>query len=175
MLKCLERKRDELRLEAREDCLCISVGEQKLWHFRANRILSTHTISSSRAPTSHLPGSLGTPTGLHRIAERIGGDAPTGTVFKARRPLGYAWQDAPEPLRAENLITSRILWLDGLEEGKNRGPGCDTHARHIYIHGTNQEDKIGTRNSHGCILLRNADMVALFDAVPPDTLVWIND
>ena len=165
----------ELRLEAREDCLCVSVGEQKLWHFRRGKIRSAHAVSTSRAPASCVPDSLGTPTGLHRVAERIGGGAPAGTVFKGRQPLGFAWQDAPEALRGENLITSRILWLDGLEEGKNRGAGCDTHARYIYIHGTNQEGRIGTRNSHGCILLGNADMVALFDAVPPDTLVWIAD
>lgn len=95
-------------------------------------------------------------------------------VFKARLPLGFSFADAPEEMQKENLITSRILWLDGLEEGRNRGPGCDTHARYVYIHATNQEDKIGTPNSHGCVLLNNANMIALFNAISPAAFVWIS-
>lgn len=132
-------------------------------------------ISTSRAEPSCVPDSLGTPRGLHQIAEKIGAGEPIGTVFKGRTPLGFVWQNAPEPLRDENLITSRILWLDGLEAGKNRGAGCDTHSRYVYIHGTNQEGKIGTRNSHGCVLLRNADMLSVFDAAPTGAFVWIGD
>lgn len=173
LLRELETRRIELRLGAREDCLCVSIGEQKLWHFRAGRVLAEYPVSTSRAAPSCVPGSLGTPTGLHQIAEKIGAGEPEGMVFKGRVPLGFHWRDAPPAMRGENLITSRILWLDGLEPGRNRGAGCDTHGRYIYIHGTNQEEKIGTPNSHGCVLLRNADAVALFATVPTGTFVWI--
>ncbi|MDR2863288.1 MAG: L,D-transpeptidase [Puniceicoccales bacterium] len=169
----METRRKELQQAAREDCLCVSLGEQKLWHFYAGRPVAHYAVSTSRAAPSCIPDSLGTPTGLHQIADRIGAGEAPGMVFKGRRPLGFVWQNAPEAMRAQNLITSRILWLDGLDPGKNRGPGCDTYARYIYIHGTNQEDKIGTPNSHGCVLLRNTDVIALFDAVPSGALVWI--
>ncbi|MDR1497889.1 MAG: L,D-transpeptidase [Puniceicoccales bacterium] len=176
LFEALEAKRRGLRLKARDDCLCVSLSEQKLWHWRAGRQISVYPVSTSRAAPSNIPESLGTPMGLHQIAAHLGAGELPGMVFKGRRPLGFTWENAPEELRGRNLITSRILWLDGLEDGKNRGAGCDTRARHIYIHGTNQEDKIGHRNSHGCVLLRNADMIALFDAVPTDeeaAFVWI--
>jgi hypothetical protein len=170
----LETRWRELNLATREDCLCVSIGEQKLWHFQGGKVIAEYPVSTSRAIPSCIPDSLGTPTGLHQIAERIGDNAPVGMVFKGRKPLGFSYWDAPQELEKDNLITSRILWLDGLEEGKNHGAGCDTHSRYVYIHGTNQEDKIGTPNSHGCVLLKNADMIALFEAVPAGALVWID-
>ncbi|MDR2844577.1 MAG: L,D-transpeptidase [Puniceicoccales bacterium] len=173
LLEDLETRRKELHQAAREDCLCVSLCEQKLWHFRGGQLWADYPVSTSRAAPSCVPDSLGTPTGLHQIAERIGAGAVAGTVFKGRQALGFTWENAPEELRGQNLITSRILWLDGLETGKNRGDGCDTHGRYIYIHGTNQEEKIGTPNSHGCVLLRNADVIALFDSVPSGAFVWI--
>ena len=175
LLDELESKRRQLHLEGREDCLCVSIGEQKLWHFHCARLVFTCHVSTSRATPSCIPGSLGTPIGLHRIAERIGDGEPCGMVFKGRLPQGFTWENASQTMYSENLITTRILWLDGLELGKNRGSGCDTHARYIYIHGTNQEVAIGSPNSHGCILLRNADMLTLYDSVPSGSLVWIAD
>ncbi len=94
-------------------------------------------------------------------------------VFKGRVATGQCyWECAPEE-QEKNLITTRILWLEGLEDGHNRGPGRDTFARYVYIHGTNQEDRIGTPNSHGCVLLRNAEVVELFDTVPEGALVLV--
>jgi hypothetical protein len=171
----LEARRRELRLGAREDCLCVAIGEQKLRHFRGGKLVAEYPVSTSRAAPSCVPDSLGTPLGLHQIAEKIGAGEPEGMVFKGRKALGFHWRDAPPEMRGENLITSRILWLDGLEPGVNRGADCDTHGRYVYLHGTNQEDKIGTPNSHGCVLLRNADILALFDAVPSGALVWIRE
>lgn len=173
MLDEFEALRKKLRLRAREDCLLVSIGEQKLRHFHAGCLVAEYPVSTSRATPSCVPDSLGTPLGLHQVSEKIGTGEPEGIVFKGRKPQGFHWRDAPEAMRSENLITSRILWLDGLEDGKNHGPGCDTHGRYVYIHGTNQEEKIGTPNSHGCVLLRNADVVALFDAVSAGTFVWI--
>ena len=105
-----------------------------------------------------------TPLGKFRIAEKIGQGAPAGTVFKARVALTPS-----DPLPAtEDLVTSRILWLDGL--GKRN---ANTHARFIYIHGTKHEDKIGRPDSHGCIRMRDDDVIELFDLVDEDTLVTI--
>ena len=105
-----------------------------------------------------------TPTGRFRIAERIGRGAPVGTVFKNRRPV----RATKKMLRDEDLVMTRILWLDGLGSRN-----ANTHDRFIYIHGTNHEEDIGEPASHGCIRMRNADLVELFELVGPDTPVAI--
>ena len=107
-----------------------------------------------------------TPTGRFRIAEKIGGDVPSGTVFLSRVPLKPGDPFPP----TEDLVTSRILWLDGLEEHN-----ANTRERFIYIHGTKHEDKIGSPASHGCIRMRNADVIDLFDLVDEDTPVVIRE
>ncbi len=105
-----------------------------------------------------------TPLGKFRVAEKIGQGRPAGTIFKARVAL-----KPNEPLPdSEDLVTSRILWLGGL--GKRN---ANTHARFIYIHGTKHEDKIGTPDSHGCIRMRNDDVIELFDLVTEGTPVTI--
>jgi lipoprotein-anchoring transpeptidase ErfK/SrfK len=98
-----------------------------------------------------------TPLGRFRIGEKIGGDLPTGTIFRSRVPLGP--KDPPPP--TDDHILSRILWLDGIEEHN-----ANTRDRFIYIHGTNHEDKIGQPASHGCIRMKSADLIALFEQVP---------
>ena len=130
--------------------------------------VKTFRCSTSRFGISQLEGSNGTPLGLHRIAEKIGGGCPAGTVFKGRRPIGYTWQGMPDA-----KITTRILWLEGLERGFNRGGNVDSHARYIYIHGTGDQISIGRPASCGCIHLADADLVPLFDRLPVGTLVWI--
>ena len=87
---------------------------------------------------------------------------------------GQHYQEEPEEERAKNLITSRILWLAGLEPTLNQGPGQDSFDRYIYIHGTNHEDKIGTPASGGCVQLKNEDMIDLFNRTPKQSLVWID-
>lgn len=107
-----------------------------------------------------------TPTGQFRIAKKIGHKMPLGTIFQARVPLG-----PNDPLPAtEDLITSRILWLDGLEKAN-----ANTFDRFIYIHGTKHEDKIGRPASHGCVRMRNVDVVELFDLVDENTPVRIKE
>ena len=142
--------------------------------FRSGVLALTFPVSTSRAEPSCIENSLGTPTGLHHVAEKIGGDQPAGMVFKARRPIAR-YQDMPESETTDNLITSRILWLGGLEEGRNRGGDRDTRGRYVYIHGTNQESKLGAPNSHGCVLLSNADVIRLYDLLPVGAYVWIED
>ena len=124
--------------------------------------------STSRFGIGQTAGSNCTPLGLHRVAEKIGGGWPVGTVFKSRQPIGYTWRGMPDA-----KITTRILWLEGLEPGLNRGGNVDSHARYIYIHGTGDEMTIGRPASCGCIHLAADDLIPLFDKLPAGTLVWI--
>jgi L,D-transpeptidase YbiS len=100
---------------------------------------------------------LQTPLGKFKIGEKIGAGAPSGTVFRDRIPLAPG--ESPPPV--DDLVLSRILWLDGLEERN-----ANTRDRFIYIHGTNHEEEIGEPASHGCIRMKNADLIALYDRVP---------
>ena len=109
-------------------------------------------------------GSHRTPPGWHRVAGRIGATAPLGQIFRARRRtcrvlLPSAWRQPPN---GEDLILTRILRLDGLEPGVNRGPGIDSFSRYVYLHGTNHEQLLGRPASHGCIRMANRDIAALF-------------
>ncbi len=133
------------------------------WHFG-----SQVSCSTSRFGIGQRQGSNCTPLGLHRIVEKIGGGWPAGTVFKGRKPIGYSWQGMPDA-----KITTRILWLEGLEPGFNRGGNVDSHTRYIYIHGTADQLSIGKPTSCGCIHLADADLIPLFDLLPGGTLVWI--
>jgi len=112
-----------------------------------------------------------TPWGWHRIAEVIGEGEPFGTRFSSREPTGEIWTgQAVEG----DWITTRILWLDGLEPGINRGPGVDTHDRYVYIHGTAREDELGRPGSHGCVRVSNLAAEELADRIlSAGDLVWI--
>lgn len=156
----------------KEHALYVKISEQKLYVYFRGVLEKVYPVSTSRRPPSCVENSLGTPLGLHCIAEKIGDGAPLGMVFKGRVPQGTPYMQLPPEESQANLITTRILWLRGLEP-ENSGPGCDTYSRYVYIHGTNQEDQIGTPNSHGCVLLRNQDVIELFDRVPTGTLVLI--
>ncbi len=135
----------------------------------------SHVVSTSRRPPSNVKDSLGTPRGLHHIAEKFGAGAPPGTVFKGRVNTGRHFNELGDEENAGNLITTRILWLRGLEPGVNSGGEVDTHERYIYIHGTNHEDRLGTPFSGGCIEMNNIEIVGLFDGVRTGDLVWIED
>lgn len=158
----------------------VSLAKQQLALYQASDegdiMLRRFPVSTARNGAGELEGSFCTPRGVHRIAQKIGADAPLFAVFKARVATGEIWTpqlDAEEPGR--DWILSRILWLDGLEPGRNQGGDVDSHARYIYIHGTNEEDRIGSPVSHGCIRMRNADVVTLFDLVSVDTRVNIRE
>jgi L,D-transpeptidase YbiS len=144
----------------------ISISDQQLTLTRDGELLRTYPISSSRFGLGTEPGSFKTPLGQFRVAEKIGHAAEPGTIFKARVPLGPS-----DPLpETEDFVTSRILWLDGIEEHN-----ANTRDRFIYIHGTRHEDEIGTPASHGCIRMRNADVIELFDLIDEDMPVVIRD
>lgn len=154
-----------------ERLIYIDTAAQRLYVIEGTALRQTFTISTSRFGTGNREGSFRTPTGLHRIAEKIGAGAPEGRIFRDRLDTGTDWHPG---LTEENLILTRIIRLQGMEEEVNRGSGIDTFERYIYIHGTNREDLIGTPLSHGCILMRNHDIVELFDQIPEDTLVLID-
>lgn len=155
--------------------LLVNIGAHTLQFLQAGEVVKSYVISTSRRPPSNRSGSLGTPRGLHEIAERIGAGQPAGMVFKARQPTGRHYRELPGSETETNLITSRILWLRGLEERVNRGGEVDTYQRYIYIHGTNHEDRIGEPLSAGCVLMRNLDIIELYDAVRPGDQVLITD
>jgi len=144
----------------------VSVRDQRLILTRDGEKLRSYPISTSRFGIGTEEGSMKTPLGNFRIAEKIGDSAAPGTIFKARVALG---PDDPLP-ETEDLITSRILWLDGMDEENG-----NTRERFIYIHGTKHEDKIGMPASHGCIRMRNDDMIELFELVDETTLVVIRE
>lgn len=142
------------------DVLRLTVDDYKL--------VKKYPCSSSRFGIGQIEGSNCTPLRLHRIAEKIGAGVPAGTVFKGRQAVGHV----SKPEFADAKITTRIMWLDGLEPGFNRGGKVDSHMRYIYIHGTADQDSIGKPASHGCIHLADADLIPLFDLLPSGTLVW---
>ncbi len=130
----------------------------------------TFVISTSRFGIGQVMHSNRTPLGLHRIARKAGGGWPIGTAFKARQPIGTTWQGMPA---AE--ITHRILWLEGLEPGFNRGGDVDTFRRYIYIHGFGDETTLGRPMSCGCLHLAAADLMPLYEKLPVGTLIWIGE
>ena len=153
--------------------LLVSIKDQEMALFAGGALKRRYRVSTSKNAPSCRENSYGTPTGLHAVAARIGAGEPAGMVFKGRVATGRHYDDCPPEEQARNLITSRILRLRGLEEGHNRGPGIDSFDRYIYIHGTNHEDRIGQPFSGGCIEMRNADVIDLFERVTEGDLVWI--
>jgi L,D-transpeptidase YbiS len=144
----------------------ISIREQLLTLKDDEKPVRTYPVSSSRFGIGTEEGSFKTPLGRFRVAEKIGGEMPAGTIFRSRVPLK---RDDPLP-PTEDLVMSRILWLDGLDEHN-----ANTRDRFIYIHGTKHENEIGSPTSCGCIRMRNADVVELFDLVDHGTPVMIED
>jgi L,D-transpeptidase catalytic domain len=166
-----------LGIKPADRCLLVRLGTQTLQLFRGGELVQAFPVSTSLRPASNVKDSLGTPRGLHEIAERIGGEQPSGMVFKGRRPTGRHFCESEDN---GNLITSRILWLRGLEPGVNAGEDAegrvvDTYARYVYIHGTNREDRIGQPQSAGCVLLANAAMIALYEQVRVGDRVLVVD
>lgn len=154
--------------------LVVNVTDQTLLIFEAGQPVKQVPCSTSRFGIGQIENSNCTPLGLHRIAEKIGGGELAGTVFKARQIIGHTSQ----PELADAKITTRILWLEGLEPGLNQGfngdVNVDSHARYIYIHGTADQSGIGKPASCGCIHLADVDLIPLFDQLPSGTLVWIS-
>ncbi len=155
----------------------VDIPQQILTVFDANRRpISEHRVSTAANGSGERRNSECTPRGRHVVRARIGAGCPVNTVFRGRRPTGEIY--TPELRRRypdRDWILTRILWLSGLEPGKNRLGDVDTMRRYIYIHGAPDEDRMGRPSSHGCVKMCNADILALFDLIPVGTEVRIHD
>jgi hypothetical protein len=165
--------------------LWVRIASQKMYRFAAKpveqrsrregifpdyRLVKKLVASTSRYGIGEVAGSNMTPRGLHRVAKKLGGGWPAGAVFKERIFQGYTWSGMPNA-----FITHRIMWLEGMEPGFNRGENRDSFNRYIYIHGTGHEPGIGRPASHGCVHLSATDLLPLYDQVPEGTLIWISE
>ena len=157
--------------------LVVDAAAQKMLLVESGKQVGEWIISTAEKGLGSTKGSDQTPLGAHRIAEKIGAGAPLGTIFKSRQNTGQLVNILTEPGAdsPDDYVTSRIMWLDGLEPGQNKGGNVDSHERFIYIHGTGEEGKLGKPASHGCIRMRNKDVIELFDRVRENTLVYITN
>lgn len=156
----------------------VSVARQRLYVIENGRAIWTAPCSTAEAGVGSEKDSFKTPVGWHRIAKKVGDGAPWGQQFKSQTPTGLIWRPGMDT--KEDMVLTRILVLDGLEPGKNKGKNADgvsvdSLERSIYIHGTNGEDKIGTPASHGCIRLLNDNAITAYEMLPAETLVLITE
>ena len=153
----------------------IDISQQRLYLKQNDNLIKSYPISSSKYGEGSIENSNMTPLGLHVIKEKIGTDVPINTLFISRintkRTVNI---ENSRNKTKDDHITSRILWLDGLEEGKNKGKGVDSYSRYIYIHGTHEEGLIGEKASHGCIRMLNNDVIDLYNYVNIGTKVYIS-
>jgi len=154
----------------------IDLGTQRLRLCDGARVLREYPVSTGANGNGEIQGSGCTPRGRHVIRAKIGDGLPAGAVLRARRWTREVW--SPE-LHARypgrDWILSRILWLSGVERGRNRLGCVDTFRRYIYLHGTPDTDRLGTPASHGCVRMRNEDVIELFDLVPAGTEVDLHE
>lgn len=154
----------------------IDIGHQTLTLFNENDVSLAMKVSTAKNGAGEVKGSQCTPRGRHLVRAKIGAGMPVNTVFVGRRPTGEIY--TPELARchtARDWILTRILWLSGCEVGKNRLGQVDTMRRYIYIHGTPDSVVMGEPGSHGCVRVRNADLLRLFDEVEAGTPVLIKE
>ena len=157
------------------DLLHISIADQMLYGLQAGRLRVRCAVSTALNGAGEDNGSGCTPRGLHHVRARIGAGLPLAAVLRGRRWTGEVWTpELHQQFPGRDWILTRILWLSGLEPGRNRLGSVDTFRRYIYLHGTPDTEPMGTALSHGCIRLRNTDMLALFERVPLHCRVLID-
>lgn len=156
----------------RQNLIRVDIDCQRLDVLFRSALRASYSISSSRYGVGQSNGSLRTPLGIHRVSEMFGNNEPLGRVFKARQPQQEIVQPG-EKSKSEDIITSRIIWLEGLQFGFNRGGDCDSHDRYIYIHGTHDEARIGQPASIGCIRMKNSDVAVLYEMIEVGDLVVV--
>jgi hypothetical protein len=160
----------------RRRSLRVNLATQTLDLLEGGLPLRLYPVSTGLAGAGEVQGSGCTPRGLHRVRLHIGGGCPAGTVFVRRRPTGEVYgPDLAARFPGRDWILTRILWLTGLESGRNRGGDLDTLRRFIYIHGCPDSEPMGVPRSHGCIRMRDADLIELFDLTPTGALVEIDE
>ena len=156
------------------ELLFISVKDQKMYHIKNNELINEFIISSSAYGTGNKAGSNKTPLGLHKVKEKFGDKTPINGRMIGRVFYGQVATIYNDTTRSKtDDITSRILWLEGLEVNKNKGKGIDSFKRYIYIHGTSEEGRLGTPASHGCIRMKNKEVIDLYKIIEVGTLVLI--
>jgi len=154
--------------------LYVAVKKQKLYLVENNEVTATYSISTAKNGLGNEAGSFKTPQGLHRIAEKVGADVEPMGVIKQKVSTGKKAKAVKQAkTTGQDLITSRVLHLAGLEKGINQGGDVDSYSRGIFIHGTHEEGLIGTPASKGCIRMKNADVINLFQRIEVGTFVII--
>jgi len=156
--------------------IIIDIATQRLRLLEGDKAVMDVAISSAKNGAGEAPGSECTPRGRHIIRAKIGAGRPLNAVFIGRRPTGEVY--SPELAAAQpgrDWVLSRILWLSGCEAGKNRLGGVDSMRRYIYIHGTPDSEPMGVPMSHGCIRMRNDELIELFEYVVVGTKVSIHE
>ena len=157
-----------------KEIIFVSIEKQKLYHIKNNKIISEFIISSSAYGTGNKAGSNKTPLGLHRVKQKYGDNTPINGRMKGRVYYGKIATIYKDNTKSKtDDVTTRVLWLEGLERGKNKGEGIDSFKRYIYIHGTSEEGRLGTPASHGCIRMKNKEVIDLYNKVAIGTLVLI--
>lgn len=157
-------------------CIRVSIARQTLELSRGNRLLQSYSISTALNGPGEQKNSGCTPRGRHYIRAMIGSDAPENAVFIGRRQTGEIYsQELAEACPNRDWILTRIMWLSGLEIGRNRLGQVDTMQRYVYIHGTPDTEPMGVAKSHGCIRMRNSDLIELFSKVSAGTSVLIEE
>jgi len=154
--------------------ILVDISEQRLYLKSGEQTLVSYPISTSKYGEGSKENSFKTPLGNHVIKEKIGENAPINTIFISRINTKNVATIENKPKNTENdYVTSRIMWLEGQENGVNKGPGIDSYERYIYIHGTHEEGLIGVKASHGCIRMFNVDVIDLYDRIYNGTKVII--
>ena len=157
-----------------DEVIQVDISEQRLYLVKNNQISASYPISSSSFGEGQIENSYKTPLGKHVIKEMIGEDANKDTIFISRINTKRTANIVKKPVDTEDdFVTSRIMWLEGMEEGLNKGGNVDSYKRYIYIHGTQEEGLIGIKASHGCIRMFNNDVIDLFAKVNIGTKVLI--
>lgn len=151
----------------------VSVDEQRYRIIEGDQVIWEARCATATNGTGSESGSMKTPLGWHRIVKKLGSDAPWGQVFRSRAPTREIWKPGDDT--SEDLVLTRVLLLDGEEPGKNKGGNVDSRARYIYVHGTNDEERIGQPSSHGCIRLRNDDVITAFNLIEEQALLLITE
>ena len=157
--------------------LWVSVSDQRLYVIENGQVRWRTTCSTALNGVGSLANSYKTPPGWHKVVRKIGDNEPWGRVFRARGATAQVWQPGDDT--EEDLVLTRIFILDGLEPGINKGRDAqgrvvDSRERYIYIHGTNDETRLGQPVSQGCVRVSNEAAIALYDFIPVGTLLYID-
>jgi L,D-transpeptidase catalytic domain len=156
--------------------IIVSIAEQRLQLRENDSVLMDVPVATAKNGPGELAGSECTPRGWHQVRAMVGAGAEVNTVFVGRRATGEFYSPSLRAVHPQrDWILTRILWLSGLELGKNRFGTVDTQRRYIYIHGCPDDDAMSVPNSHGCVKMRNSDVIKLFDTVKPGTRVFISE